>query len=130
MMISFTPSLKKEILIVEDSLCIQGILQRSLTCAGFVTVTSSDGQKTLDILAQRKNPFYAVLMDLKMPKLDGKACIKALRKMGKLHATVPVIAVTGNDGDYTEDKLKAMGFNEVVFKPIDFPLLFQLLNKF
>ena len=75
--------------------------------------------------------FHFILMDMQMPELDGCGAARQIRAMNRSDAkSVPIIAVTANA--FAEDIVAttAAGMDAHVAKPIDFSLLFSLLEKF
>lgn len=72
----------------------------------------------------KNNPVDVVLMDLRMPEMDGFECIAALRKD---FPHMPVIAVSANLGDTERNRLAAMGIHHSIEKPVDPTLLAECL---
>lgn len=60
--------------------------------------------------------FDLALLDIEMPIMDGR---EAIKKIKQIKPTLPVIAVTGLSAGKETFKLKQIGFNDVVLKPID-----------
>lgn len=123
------------ILVVEDNLINQKILVNQLKKAGCNVRAANNGLETLEFL--KKTEFYkddgehlsVVLMDLEMPKMDGKTCAREIRKMeseGSLKKHVPVIAVTANVRDEQVQDALQSGMDDVVSKPFRIP---DLLKK-
>ena len=72
--------------------------------------------------------YDAVLMDIRMPEMDGLQATAAIRRGGKEDAkTIPIIAMTANAFEEDVEKSKAAGMNAHLAKPIDPTLLFQTL---
>ena len=71
---------KYQILIAEDDNSISNLLKMQLEIAGYKVLTSSDGKKALEDIANLKPSF--VLMDISMPELDGFEVIDALKNQG------------------------------------------------
>lgn len=86
-----------------------------------------DGQEALDFLfcqgeyVNRGNEINPklILLDLKMPKVDGLEVIKAVRNNPKTQ-NIPIVALTTSRED--QDKIKAynLGVNSYIVKPVDF----------
>ena len=71
-----------------------------------------------------------ILMDINMPQLDGMSCAKEIRKLGdKQKAQIPIIAITGNAKNYTDQDFKDAGINEYLPKPLDFDKLVESVKK-
>lgn len=84
----------KQVLIVEDDLSIRDVLAQKITDCGYEVILSGDGQEGLD-LALDKDPDL-ILLDLQLPKLNGKELLKKVRNDEK-SKRIPVIILT-NDG--------------------------------
>lgn len=93
------------LLVVEDDPQLMGMLQIVLEGAGFDVVLAGDGRQALDTLAraQREDvPVDLVMMDLNMPVMDGREC---LRQLGHRGHRVPVLLLSGDPLDELEDDL-------------------------
>lgn len=86
----------KTILVVEDEKSLRHVLLLKLKSAGYQPLEAEDGEKGLEV-ALAKQPSL-ILLDLKMPKMDGQTMLANLRKdsWGK---KVPVIILTNNNDD-------------------------------
>jgi len=86
----------KKILLIEDELAYIKLLDEKLTKNGFTVVHSEDGKKGLE-MAKKEKPDL-ILLDLKIPKMDGMTMLSLLRKeeFGK---KTKVIILTNLDPD-------------------------------
>ncbi|HHW10593.1 MAG TPA: response regulator [Firmicutes bacterium] len=82
------------ILIVEDEANIAQVLEEVLSDEGYDVVALADGQEALDWLQQEKSLPDLVLVDLFMPRVNGKEIVTYMRSRESL-ATVPILLVTG-----------------------------------
>jgi CheY-like chemotaxis protein len=72
----------------------------------------------------------AILMDMRMPRLDGLGATKAIRGLDRPDAkTVPIIAMTANAFEDDIDHCLQAGMNAHLSKPIEPPLLYQALYE-
>lgn len=101
------------ILIAEDEPEIADILQAYLKRAGLRTIHAEDGRKALDMHLSMKPDL--VLLDVKMPKMDGWQVLSEVRHRGE----TPVIMLTAMDQDI--DKLMGLRFgaDDYVVKPFN-----------
>ena len=115
---------RKTILVAED---IQSNYQlvSALLRKRFNLVHAANGQEAIDILHKRH--IDLLLMDMKMPVMDG---LTATAEIRKFNAELPIIALTAHV--FENDRLTAMdaGCNEYLVKPIDRAKLIAVLKKY
>lgn len=101
---------KELILIVEDEAKISGIVRAYLEKEGYAVRTAGTGQQALDLL---KGSFDLVILDLKLPDIQGEEICKIIRQ----HSDTPVIMLTAKSGE--EDRIKGLGIgaDDYVVKP-------------
>ena len=111
---------KEELLIVDDDPAWRRLLTRMLSSAGYTCRESTDGTEALELIHQ--GSFSLVLVDFKMPRLDGAQMLKQLRSdPDPAIAQIPAIVMTGH-GE-TEILCLELGANDFVAKPINFAVL-------
>ena len=117
-----------EILLVEDSHADAEMTQRTLKKRGIVNDIAwvRDGVEALDYLrcegsfTDRKNGNpKLVLLDLKMPRMDGLQVLKAMREDARTK-WVPVVMMTSSREEGDLLKSYALGVNSYIVKPVDF----------
>jgi len=101
------------VLIVDDERNILLTLNQALQLEGYKTELASGAQLALDVLAAK--PVDAVLMDVKMPDLDG---VTALGRMRELRPELPVIMMSGHGTIDTAVKATQLGARDFLEKPI------------
>ncbi|NOJ81209.1 sigma-54-dependent transcriptional regulator [Myxococcus xanthus] len=101
------------VLIVDDEKNILLTLSQSLQLAGYQTHLANSGQVALDVVSAR--PVDAVLMDVKMPDMDG---LTALAKLTELKPELPVIMMSGHGTIDTAVKATQLGARDFLEKPI------------
>src|SRR5688572_28046277 len=101
------------VLIVDDEKNILLTLSQALQLAGYRTELAASGQIALDVLSAK--PIDAVLMDVKMPDMDG---LTALQKAMELHPRLPVIMMSGHGTIDTAVKATQLGARDFLEKPI------------
>ena len=118
-----TDSLKDlRALVVEDNEINQDVLQEILTSANMEVVIVSNGFDAITKVKQQD--FDVVLMDVRMPGMDGFETTTQIRK-SKNMATLPIIAVSASVMSEDITKAKEAGFNDYLSKPIAMEQLFK-----
>ncbi|MBU1925520.1 MAG: response regulator [Candidatus Omnitrophica bacterium] len=114
-----------KILVVDDEKEIANILEEFLRKNGYDVISTSDGMKALEII-ESKVAFDGAVLDIRMPKIDGIALLKALKRT---NLDVPVFILSGSVGaEAGQRELKELGYAEqdILYKPID---LKEILSK-
>lgn len=120
---------RKKVLVAEDSSVIQNLTKRILQFQNFDITSVRDGQQVIE--AVEKDSYHVILMDINMPKMSGMECSKAIRAMGdKEKANTPIIAISGNAQNYSEEDFKNAGINEFLQKPLDFDQLVETVQRY
>jgi CheY-like chemotaxis protein len=104
------------ILLVDDNEINREVALVLLTDEGLVVDVATDGQQAVDMLARER--YDCVLMDCRMPVMDGFAATRALRERPELR-DLPVIAMTGDTLESDRRKALAAGMNDHIAKPIN-----------
>jgi len=116
------------VLVVEDTEMCAMVICMLLKKLGCSTDHAENGQEALNLLEQAEPGLYSlVLMDLRMPVMDGFEATKHIKS--KLQLTVPVVALTAEEGLDTRDRCTAIGFDDFAPKPLKHEALAALLEK-
>jgi signal transduction histidine kinase/DNA-binding NarL/FixJ family response regulator len=105
------------ILVVDDSAMNRDITEGLLRTAGHVVSQADNGEAALRLVAAQD--FDVVLMDLRMPVVDGMTAVRQIRAMPGPRGQTPVIAVTAQVMDDEGAALLAAGFQGLLIKPIE-----------
>ena len=111
---------KKRILIVEDNIMNQMVLKMIFKDWQNSTFEiANNGQEALNLL--KDNYFDIVLMDLQMPIMDGYEATIAIRSglCGKVKSKIPIIAITADATEPTKERVKSIGMDFYMTKPVD-----------
>ena len=117
------------ILVVEDNEINQAVAQEVLENAGLVCDLANDGEEAVSMVRTAQPGFYAlVLMDMQMPRMDGLAATRSIRRLenGK---NIPIVAMTANAFNEDEERCIQAGMNDFVSKPVDPDRLYCTLLK-
>jgi CheY-like chemotaxis protein len=111
------------VLVVDDDANLVRLMSRFLKLQGFAAVPASNGEEALEYL-RGGGPANAILLDLRMPVMDGWAFRRAQRE-DPLLAHIPVVVLTGIEGDHARDLGAAAGFQ----KPVSLPEVVDALRR-
>lgn len=121
--------LECRVLVVEDQPVNRTVVAKILERKGFLVDLAEDGEKGL--LRLQESRYDAVLMDMRMPVMDGLEATRALRAglAGDQNRRVPVIALTANAA--VEDKKACMdaGMDDYLAKPVKPDMLIAVLQR-
>lgn len=119
------------ILLAEDNDLNWEIAEDILTDVGFEVEWAENGKICVEKFEQSAPGYYdAVLMDIRMPVMNGYDAAKAIRALNRADARLPIIAMTADA--FSEDIQRCLecGMNEHVAKPIDIEKLMKLLKRY
>lgn len=121
----------KRILLVEDNELNREIAAEILQMAGFEIETAEDGKISVDKFAESSPGYYdLILMDIRMPVMDGYEATKTIRASNHPDAQkIPIIAMTANAfSSDVRDAINA-GMNGHIAKPIDVDRVLKVLEE-
>ena len=121
----------KRILIVEDLPENAEIVQDLLELEDVETEHAENGKIALEYFTSHPEHYYdAILMDLRMPVMDGLECTKKIRALDRADArTIPIIALTANSFQKDIDDALEAGMNAHLAKPADAELLYETIRR-
>jgi CheY-like chemotaxis protein/HPt (histidine-containing phosphotransfer) domain-containing protein len=116
-----------KILVAEDNMVNQHVIRALLNKLHHSIEIAKDGQCAIDLLDSAD--FDLILMDIRMPVMDGLEATASIRATNGSKSNIPIIALTadvsaGNVREYTN-----AGMNDMCGKPIELKLLLQSINK-
>lgn len=121
----------RQLLLVEDHPVNRLVAQRILQDAGAAVSVAENGKRGLEVfLSSEPGTFDAILMDLRMPVMDGYESTIQIRGCGHPQAkTIPIVAMTANA--FTQDIQRCLdvGMDAHVAKPVDQQDLFSVLMR-
>ncbi|MFK7823083.1 MAG: response regulator [Oligoflexales bacterium] len=118
------PLENKKILVVEDDTDNQHVMQLLLKKAGAEVSLARNGREGLEKAI--KNGHDLILMDMKMPELDGYSATYKLKEGGY---SKPIIAVTAHALEQEREKCFKCGCVDFIAKPLDFQALISIIKK-
>lgn len=119
---------KKVILVAEDDfmnyVLIEKLINRNFE--NVEIISAKNGEEVLK-LVEKRNDISLILMDIKMPRIDGLEATRILRQKG---IKVPIIAITAYALSGDKDKALEAGCNDYVSKPIDNSIFLKVIKQF
>jgi CheY-like chemotaxis protein len=113
-----------KILVVDDEPPIRQLLDALLSLNGYDVILAESGKQGLEFY-HRERP-EVVVLDLNMPGMDGIAVLQQIRE---LNPDQPVIIFTGSVSAEIEQRLRAMGANEMIEKEFQSSRLLDTLKR-
>ncbi|MBT8484562.1 MAG: response regulator [Phycisphaerales bacterium] len=114
------------ILVVDDDASIARALSIRLEAAGYDVTHAADGAAGLDVA--RTQPPALILLDIRMPGLDGFDVNRALKEDPAL-ADIPVVFLSANVRDSTRQKALAAGAAAFLAKPYDAAMVLKTIAR-
>ena len=121
----------KHILLAEDMAVNAEIMKEVMKMRGITVDHAENGRIAVDKFASSEEGYYdAVLMDIRMPKMDGLEATTKIRALGRGDAAeVPIIALTANAFDEDVQQSLQAGLNAHLSKPVEPDDLFTTLEE-
>ena len=121
-----------KILLVEDNELNTYVEKILLEKEGCIVTTVDNGKKAVDLFcAKDEGTFDVILMDVRMPVMNGLEATKLIRNSAKKDAkTIPVIAMTADVFEDAEMKTAESGMNAHLSKPLDAQKLYKTLKEY
>jgi len=114
------------VLFVEDNEINRRVMSAMLSAGAFTMDEAADGEAGLRMIEARD--YDVVLMDLRMPGMDGLTALRHIRARPDAKADVPVIVVTADAGPRIEADCREAGADGLVLKPISMSALFDAIG--
>jgi PAS domain S-box-containing protein len=122
---STSPLRPLSVLVVEDNLVNRKVVQAYLAHRGHRVTLAVNGVEAVQKATDQD--FDVVLMDIRMPEMDGLEATRRIRTLPSPRGQVPIIALTANAYRTDSDACFAAGMNAFLAKPVDFAKLTETL---
>jgi CheY-like chemotaxis protein len=115
-----------QVLFVEDDAMNRRVVKDMLSVVGAQMSEAPDAETGLQMIEDGQ--FSIILMDLRMPGMDGLEAIRHLRARGDAKAQLPVIVVTADTALDLRERCIAQGADEVLLKPVAMAKLLKAMS--
>ena len=116
---------KEKVLAVDDNPVFLNLLEDILKRKGYENVrTSTSGKEALNLI--KEDPPNLVLLDMKMPEMDG---IETLKEIRKINPDLKVIMLTAVDSANLEREAREIGVSDFLRKELGIEVFLQTLDK-
>ncbi len=115
------------LLLVEDVAANRLVAGEMLRSRGFDVTMAEDGLDALE--KAQSSVFDVILMDVRMPRMNGIDAVIQLRQRGGLNAATPVIALTANAEQSEMERCRQAGMDDFVSKPFDSHRLVTVIQE-
>lgn len=116
--------MEKKILVVDDDLRMREMLYDLLSRKGYKMLTAPGGQEAIEII-RKENPDL-VLLDVKMPEIDG---IETLKKVRGLGIKSKIVMLTGKDDVKLENEARLNGASGFLRKQLDLTVISKAVDE-
>ncbi|MBR1909451.1 MAG: response regulator, partial [Lachnospiraceae bacterium] len=121
----------RHILLAEDMEINADIMTEVLSMRNVVTDVAVNGKEAVHLYESKPEGYYdAILMDMRMPEMDGLEATRVIRSSGRGDSeAIPIIALTANAFDEDVQQSLQAGLNAHLSKPVEPDVLFETLEK-
>ena len=121
----------RRVLLAEDMMINAQIMIEVLDMRGIKADHAEDGEEAVKLFSSHPEGYYdAILMDMRMPKMDGLTATTKIREMDRTDAaSIPIIALTANAFDEDVQRSLQAGLNAHLSKPVEPDVLFETLEN-
>jgi two-component system cell cycle response regulator DivK len=109
-------TIPRKILVVEDNEDSRELVVKILKNKGYQMIEAVDGEEAIDKALKEKPNL--ILMDISIPKIDGREVTKKLKSMEEF-AEIPIVALTAHAMKGDREKVLGEGFEGYISKPIN-----------
>ncbi|MDP1025902.1 response regulator [Sphingomonas sp. KR1UV-12] len=115
------------VLFIEDDRMNRRVVNDMLDVAGVGMVEAESAEDGLRLIGEQD--FQVILIDLRMPGMDGITAIGHIRARADAKAMVPIIVVTADAALDLRQRCLDAGADEVIFKPVAMDALFEAMGR-
>ncbi|QXQ05038.1 response regulator [Sphingosinicellaceae bacterium] len=116
-----------QILFVEDDAMNRRVVRDMLRVGGVEMSEAADAETGLKLIDEED--YDLVLMDLRMPGVDGLTAIQRIRARGDVKSTIPIIVVTADTAANLRSTCLSNGADDLLLKPVAMEDLFEAIGR-
>ena len=122
----------ERVLLVEDNEINMEIARTILEMNGLTVDTAVNGEEAVErFVLSNPGDYQMILMDIRMPKMDGLEATRRIRSSGKPHAkTIPIVAMSANAFEDERENARLAGMDDYLTKPVEAETLFSALRNY
>jgi two-component system, chemotaxis family, chemotaxis protein CheY len=114
---------RRPVLVVDDEDAVRDVVAEALADEGYRVAQASNGQEALDAATSERPA--VILLDMRMPVMDGWGFARAYRQAPGPHAPIVVVTATQNAKKWCEE----IGGDECLPKPFEIEQLIDVVNR-
>ena len=115
------------VLFVDDNAINRTVVKGMLEPSGVEVAEAEDAQSGLAMI--ELGDYALILMDLRMPGMDGLSAIRRIRARPDAKARLPIIVVTADDAPDIRQQAQAAGADDLLQKPVQMAKLFETIGR-
>lgn len=115
----------KTVLFADDNESIVELIKLILDQSGYNLIVASDGKQAVQMCLEKKPDL--VLMDIKMPNMDGIAATRVLRDKGFKN---PIVVLTSSESEEDRKRAEQAGCNNYILKTMDMNGVEETLDRY
>ena len=116
----------KRILVADDKASSRELIRTLLEHEGYEISEAEDGQEAVEIACSTLPDL--ILLDIQMPRLDGYAAVREMRRYEPLKS-LPIVALTASAMHSDRDRVFEAGFSAYITKPVSLRVLREELSR-
>lgn len=116
-----------KVLFIEDDPMNRRVVKDMLDVAGATMEEAESAEAGLELIG--REDFDVILVDLRMPGMDGLTAIRMIRMRADAKAELPIIVITADTAIDLRERCIDAGADEVLFKPVAMDALFDSIGR-
>lgn len=120
----------RRVLVVDDDMFSREIIRDALERRGALVEDAEDGADGVELVERNASGYFdAIIMDMRMPKMNGDEAARAIRQLGREDTDViPIVAATADAFAEAYDRAREAGMNAHITKPLNVRTLVEVLG--